>query len=140
MTYRNATPDDAVMLGELNLQLVQDQRHRYASKPLPFFQDRMRGFLVGEYRGVIFEDRGEVVAYALYRDYGEDGVYIRQLFVARHRRREGIGRVAMQTLIGEVLPARRRITLEVLTGNAPAFALYRAMGFREYCSTLELMR
>ena len=40
----------------------------------------MRDFLLGEYRGVIFEEGGEVVAYALYREQPEE-IYLRQLFV-----------------------------------------------------------
>lgn len=139
MRYRIATVEDAEMLGEMNLQLVQDQKHRYADKPVEWFVARMREQLLrAPYTAVVFEDDGDgVVAYALYRDDGDDGVYLRQLFVVRGRRREGIGTAAMQRLLEEVWPAGTRITLEVLCGNAAAWGLYRKLGFREYCVTLE---
>ena len=39
-----------------------------------------RGWLSGEYRAVIYEDGGEVVAYALFREQAEE-IYLQQLFV-----------------------------------------------------------
>jgi len=47
-----------------------------------------------EYVGVIFEAEGEPAAYALYRE-DEHEVYLRQFFVARHCRRQGLGTVAI---------------------------------------------
>jgi GNAT superfamily N-acetyltransferase len=96
----------------------------------------MRAWLSGEYRGVIYEDAGEVVAYALYREQ-PDGIYLRQLFVVRHRRRQGIGRRAMEILRSEVWPKTKRLTVEVLVSNKSGVAFWHAMGYADYSLTLE---
>src|SRR5258708_34630083 len=80
---------DCPMLAELNHQLIRDEGHRNPMT-VPQLEQRMRDFLTGEYRGIIFEDRGEIVAYALFREQPEE-VYLRQLFVVRKRRGQGIG-------------------------------------------------
>ena len=68
MKYRIATLDDCRLLAEMNHQLLQDERHRNRFMTLPQLEERMRGFLSGDYRAVIFQDDGEVVSYALYRE------------------------------------------------------------------------
>ena len=98
----------------------------------------MRGFLAGEYRATIFEDGGEVVAYALFREQPEE-VYLRQLFVVRSGRRQGIGRRAVELLRSRVWPKTKRLTVEVLVANKPAAAFWRAVGYADYSLTLEVM-
>src|SRR5580658_6674123 len=96
MTFRPATLDDCPLLAELNHQLIRDEGHRNRMT-VPELEQRMRGWLSGEYRAVIYEDGKEVVAYGLYREQLEE-IYLRQLFVVRNRRRQGIGRSAVQIL------------------------------------------
>lgn len=137
MTFRRATVADCALLGELNHQLIKDQGHR---NPMtgPELEHRMRGWLEAEYQAVIFEEGGEIVAYGLYREQ-ETEIYLRQLFVVRNRRRHGIGRKAMEILRGRIWPKHKRLTVEVLTANAAAVAFWRAMGYRDYALTLEIM-
>jgi predicted acetyltransferase len=101
-------------------------------------EQRMRDFLAGEYRAVIYEEGGEVVAYALFREQPEE-IYLRQLFVVRHRRRQGIGRRAVEILRSQVWPKSKRLTVEVLVANQSAVAFWRAAGYRDHCLTLEIM-
>src|SRR6266566_241906 len=96
MNFRRAILNDCGMLAELNHQLIRDEGHRN-KMTVPELEGRMRGWLVSEYAAVIFEDGGEVVAYGLYREQAEE-IYLRQLFVARNRRREGFGRQAVEIL------------------------------------------
>jgi GNAT superfamily N-acetyltransferase len=83
------------------------------------------------------------VAYALYRpsDDGWEGpaggVYLRQLFVCRAKRRRGVGRAAVELLREEVWPRGCRVTLETLLHNEPARAFWRSLGFREYSIAFE---
>jgi len=98
----------------------------------------MRGWLASEYAAVVFEDGKEVVAYALYREQPEE-IYLRQLFVVRHRRRQGIGRQAFEILRSTVWPATKRPMVDVLVQNTAAIAFWRAVGFQDYCLTLEIM-
>lgn len=140
MEYRFATVDDIPILSRMNRQLVEDEQHRNRFRADAWFEERMRGFLTGGYRAVLFEIEGEVVAYALYTDHPDhsDTIYLRQIFVERSRRRQGIGRKAMHILDEEIWPQDKRLTVEVLVGNEVAQAFYKAVGFREYSLELEI--
>jgi predicted acetyltransferase len=98
----------------------------------------MRGWLAGEYRAVIFEDAGEVVAYGLYREQPEL-IHLRQLFVVRHRRRQGLGRMAVQILRSQVWPKDRRLTVDVLVANQSGVAFWRSVGYADYALSLEIL-
>jgi predicted acetyltransferase len=87
---------------------------------------------------VLFEDGNEVVAYALYCEQPEE-VYLRQLFVVRNRRKQGIGRQAFELLRSKVWPANKRLTVDVLVHNACAVSFWRAVGCKDYSLTLEIL-
>lgn len=135
MNLRAATPADIDTLAELNHQLIADEG---ADNPMSVRQlaERMAEWLVGRYRATLFEEDGAPVAYALYRDDGES-IYLRQFFVARDRRRTGVGRDAITRLVDEVFPPGKRVVVEVLAKNARAMAFWHAMGFVDYFMTLE---
>jgi predicted acetyltransferase len=78
------------------------------------------------------------VAYALYREQ-PDEIYLRQLFVVRHRRRQGLGKQAMRLLRSELWPKTKRLTVEVLVANAAAVAFWRTVGYRDYSLKLEIL-
>jgi len=101
-------------------------------------EQRMRDWLAGEYRAVVYEDNGEVVAYALFQEQTEE-IYLRQLFVARNRRRLGIGRRAVEILRSEIWPKTKRLTVDVLTTNKTAIAFWRAVGYVDYSMKLEIV-
>jgi ribosomal protein S18 acetylase RimI-like enzyme len=138
--YRIATLADVPQLSAMNRQLVEDEGHRNRSKSDAWFEERMRKFLSGEYEAALFELNGEVVAYALYtqhRDH-QDTIHLRQIFVDRAYRRQGIGREVMRILRQEIWPADKRLTIGVLVGNHAARAFYTAMGYREYSLEMEI--
>jgi predicted acetyltransferase len=101
-------------------------------------RQRMLSWISNDYRAVIYEDGGEVVAYALYREQDHE-IYLRQLFVVRQRRRQGIGRRAIEILRSDVWPKAKRLTVEVLVTNERALAFWRAVGYKDYALTLEIM-
>lgn len=141
MHYRLATLDDCQLLAELNAQLIQDEGHR---NPMSVDQlaERMRAWLAGEYCAVIFaagqgpEAPQQPLGYALFREEPEH-VYLRQFFVRRDARRQGIGRAAIEHLVRSVWPAHKRIRLDVLVGNTAAIAFWLSVGFADYCLTME---
>ncbi len=138
LSYRRGTRADCALLGKLNHQLIQDEGHRNPMTELELAK-RMRLWLSrGGYAAVLFKAAGEVVAYALYREL-PDQIYLRHLFVVRHRRREGIGRQAMAMLREQIWPPGKRLTVEVLSGNAAGIAFWKAVGYREYSLCLEIM-
>ena len=137
ITFRFAAVGDCARLAEWNHQLIRDEGHR---NPMTVTQleKRMRGWLKKEYRAVIFEEKGGWVAYALYREEAQE-IYLRQLFVARERRREGIGKRAAGILREKIWPKNKRLTLEVLAANAAGLAFWRAEGYADYSLMLEIM-
>lgn len=142
LQYRFATPEDVPLLARMNRRLVEDERHRNRFRSDAWLEERMRGFLAGDYRAVLFEIAGGCVAYALYTVHRErsDTTHLRQIFVERDWRRRGVGREAMRLLREEIWEAGRRITVGVLSGNADAIAFYKAVGFRPYALEMEMAR
>lgn len=137
MRYHLANGSDLALLAEWNLQLIQDEGHR---NPMTVaeLKERMRGWLADEYRAVVFERGEKPVAYALFRE-AESEICLRQLFVSRDHRRQGVGRGAVAILRNRVWPPTKRLTVEVLTGNAAAAAFWRSVGFRDYSLMLEIL-
>jgi ribosomal protein S18 acetylase RimI-like enzyme len=137
MKFRHATLNDCPLLAEMNHQLLEDEGHRNRFMTLPQLEERMRGFLSGEYRAVIFEDDGAVVAYALYREQ-PDEIYLRQLFVVRGHRRRGLGRRAMEFLRADIWRKGKRLTVDVLLHNKSAIEFWRSVGYKDYSLRLEI--
>ncbi|MFN7141181.1 MAG: GNAT family N-acetyltransferase [Limisphaerales bacterium] len=135
MRCRKASDSDIGWLGEMNHQLIADERH---SNPMDVaqLQERMRGWLLGEYIALVFEDDTGPVGYALLKEES-DRVYLRQFFIVRHRRRQGLGRAAMEHLFSYVVPLKRKVVLDVLTHNQAAIQFYQALGFTPYCLTMQ---
>ncbi|MCX5661017.1 MAG: GNAT family N-acetyltransferase [Planctomycetota bacterium] len=135
ITYRRVTPADAPALAAMNHRLIRDEGHR---NPMTAAQleDRMRGWLASEYQAVVFEDARGPAGYTLFKREPE-WVYLRQFFVEPERRRQGIGRAAIQWLLTHAWPGDRRIRLDVLVGNPAGVAFWRSVGFADYCVTME---
>ena len=137
MTWRLATKRDCRILAELNQQLIADELHRNRMN-VAELEERMKNWLDEAYEAVVFEVGGEVAAYALYRTQAGE-IYLRHFFVLRHRRRQGIGRQAMALLRGHIWPKAQRLTVSVLAHNQAGVNFWRAMGYRDYCLTLEIL-
>jgi predicted acetyltransferase len=137
ISFRFATLGDCRALAELNHQLIRDEGHRNPMT-VPELDQRMRSWLAGEYQAVIFEADGGIVAYALFREEPEE-IYLRQLFVVRHKRRQGVGRKAVEILRSQIWPRNKRLTVEVLVAYTNAVAFWRAVGYRDYALRLEIM-
>ena len=136
-TVRRAILNDCAVLAELNHQLIRDEGHRNPMT-IPQLEQRMKNWLASNYTAMIFEDDGAVVAYALYCEQPEE-IYLRQLFVVRNRRRQGIGRQAVEMLRLQIWPKDKRLTVGVLVQNTAAVAFWHAVGYEDYSLTLELM-
>ncbi len=64
--WRLAETADVAQLAEWNHQLIRDEGHRNRMT-VPELEARLRGWLRGEYRAVIFSQAADPVGYALYR-------------------------------------------------------------------------
>ncbi|HET9255804.1 MAG TPA: GNAT family N-acetyltransferase [Pseudonocardiaceae bacterium] len=132
LTLRPAVMDDLPVLTVLNQQLIEDQHHGDPAT-LAELGRRMRQWLSGDYRVDIAESGGAPVAYAVWRE-DEDGILLRQFYVARGRRRTGIGRATMELL--ERGWQGRAVRVSVLLPNERAQAFFREIGFRDYSVVL----
>ncbi|MBX3620710.1 MAG: GNAT family N-acetyltransferase [Rhizobacter sp.] len=134
LRYRLATPLDAPRLGHLNHALIRDEG---LANPMDVgaLTERMHGWLAHEgYEALLGFAGDELVAYVLWRDQ-PDCVYLRQIFVHRDHRRQGTARHLMLSVF-ERWPGKR-LTVDVLAGNARALAFWRRMGYRDYAVMLE---
>ncbi len=136
LSWREASDSDLGLLAEWNHQLIRDEGHR---NPMTVAQlsERMKQWLQGEYRAVLFSTEAPV-AYALFTR-NADPLYLRQLFVRRECRRTGIGRSAVATLREQIWPKNVRLTVEVLCANQTGVAFWRSVGFQDYSLQLELL-
>ena len=131
-----ATVDDCPRLAELNHQLIRDEGHRNRMTA-PELEARMRNWIAHEYRAVIFEEAGEIVAYVLYRE-GTDEVYLRHLFVVPSHRGRGIGRAAVEILRTQLWPKNKRLTVAALIANKRAIHFWRSIGYTDYALSFEI--
>ncbi|HEX3988940.1 MAG TPA: GNAT family N-acetyltransferase [Verrucomicrobiae bacterium] len=138
MTWRAAQRRDCRLLAEMNHQLIEDERHRN-DMAVPELERRMKSWLEEGYQAILFERDGEIAAYALYHAQPEE-VHLRHFFVARHLRRQGVGRAAFELLRNSIWPPARRLTVSVLCHNEGATKFWRAMGYKDYCLAMEIVK
>jgi GNAT superfamily N-acetyltransferase len=136
LEYRFAIQGDVLLLAEMNQQLIRDEGHRN-KMTLPQLQERVSGWLQGEYTAVIFSKGQETVGYALYRQDPE-WIYLRQLFVKAEMRRKGVGQEVISWLKKNTWKEAKIIRVEVLVGNPEGVSFWKAVGFRDYCITMEM--
>jgi len=136
MNYRFATVADGHLLAQMNLQLIRDEGHRN-SMSVAELEQRMQGWLAGEYQAVLFEDELGPAGYTLFKRES-DWIYLRQFFVQPARRRCGIGREAISWLLENAWKNAPRIRLDVLVENSDGIEFWRSIGFADYCITMEM--
>ena len=136
MNYRFATEDDLDLLAEWNHQLIRDEGHRNSMTILQL-RERMQDWLAGASKALLFYKTSDPGAYAVYREDAKE-VYLRQFFVIRSARHQGIGREAVNVLQKHIWPPDKRLLVEVLTANVSAVAFWRSVGYSDYCLTLEI--
>lgn len=76
------------------------------------------------------------MAYALYQDI--EYICLRQFFVIREFRRQGIGTAAIELLRTHVWPQDKRLTVEVLINNPCGILFWRSVGYQDYLLGLEI--
>ncbi len=76
------------------------------------------------------------IGYALYRQEPE-WLYLRQIFVVEEMRRKGFGRRFIEWLKDNPWKQCKRIRTDVLVDNKAGIDFWKAVGFKEYCITME---
>ena len=134
--FRFAGESDIPWLAKMNQQLIQDEGHRNKMS-LTELQDRMSNFLQEEYEAVIVSLGQIDIGYALYRQDAE-WLYLRQIFVIEEMRHKGCGRKFIEWLKNNPWKKCKRIRTDVLVDNISGIDFWKAIGFQEYCITLEM--
>ncbi len=133
---RKAGLKDGLALARMNYDLIQDSGHWNPMK-VPELSRRMRKWMKkGDYQACLFEAEGKPVGYCVYRKEREF-IYIRQFFIARELRRRGFGRKAFGMTRKLYWKGRPRLRMDVIVDNIPAIRFWRAVGFKDYCLTME---
>ena len=136
MDYRVAGLENIGLLAQMNHDLIRDEGH-CNPMTLAELEERMAGWLQGEYEAVLFEEDGAPIGYALYR-WMPEFVYLRHFFVRPEFRRRGVGRAALAWLCANVWRDARRVRVDVLSHNAAGAVFWRATGFSDYAVTMEM--
>ena len=137
MNVAQAKPSDVQLLAGFNRQLILDEGHRNRMS-VEELEVRMREWLAGEYDAYIFTRDSVPVGYILFRSEN-DFIYVRQFFIAIECRQQGVGRTAFEWMATHIWK-HDRVRLDVLSGNSAGIAFWKALGFKEYCITMEIDR
>ena len=136
LEFRFAAQCDVPWLVEMNRQLIRDEGHRNKMS-LPELEQRMSDFLRNEYEAVIVCSNQNDIGYALYR-HDPEWLYLRQMLIIEPMRRKGIGRRFIEWLKNNPWKNSKLIRTDVLVNNPAGIHFWKAVGFEEYCMTMEM--
>jgi N-acetylglutamate synthase-like GNAT family acetyltransferase len=136
LEFRFTTESDVPWLAKMNQQLIRDEGHRN-KMTLPELEQRMSDFLQNEYNAVIVSFDKTDIGCALYKQDPE-WLYLRQIFIINLMRRKGCGRKFIEWLKNNPWEKCERIRTDVLVDNVAGIDFWIAVGFKEYCVTLEM--
>lgn len=137
LAYRAAAADDLPLVAAMNRQLILDEGHGNPMSESEL-ESRMRAWLEPHEYEVTIVDFGDTcIGYALWQRQ-EFCLYVRHFFIAAGYRRQGFGREAMRWMRDHLWNDNARIRLDVLVDNLRGIGFWRALGFEDYCITLEL--
>ena len=138
LSLRVASVADVPALAAMNERLIRDEGHRN-TMDLRQLEQRMETFLREGYKCIMAEVCGELAGYSLFLPC-DDFLYIRQLYVAAPFRRRGLGRAMVDWIAETECAELPKLRIDVLVGNEPAIAFWKAIGFHDYCVTMERSR
>lgn len=140
LRFRMATVADAAVLGAMNRQMILDEKNRN-TMTVPQLIERMAGRIAPGheegYAAAVFELGGAAIGYVLFKRLPEY-VYIQQFYVRAENRRQGIGRAALAWLQENPWKGVQKLQLDVLVTNAAGAAFWHNVGFKDYCTTMEM--
>jgi len=127
LSIRICSDEDLHLLATLNKQLIEDEQHDNKMN-INQLEERMKIFINTDYTAYKFEEKGQVVGYALV-NHSNKPLYLRQFFICRKNRRNGYGKKAFLKLL-ETL-GTKQIDIEVMHRNKVGHAFWKSLGFQE---------
>ncbi len=134
MKTRLATASDAEAIVRIYNEGIEDRLATFETEPRD--ADTILRWLEAGLPLVVVEKDGEVVAWACVHPYRDrtaySGVGDFSIYVARNRRGRGLGRVALEALLGECESRGYwKLLSRIFPENVASLALCRSLGFRE---------
>ena len=135
LAARPASPDDASILAQIYNQGIEDRVGTFETRPRTA-QD-VAAWFDGVHPIVVVEADGDsVIAFAATSSYRSRECYAGiaefSVYVARHARGQGAGRVAMEALLAAAKPAGIwKLLSRIFVENDASRRLMASMGFRE---------
>jgi ribosomal-protein-alanine N-acetyltransferase len=134
VNIRAATLEDRELMLQLLLELEQSIGLSIGDPPdvedeWPVIQEVMRGGVAA-----IAEEDGEALGYVLARmaDQRPDVVHVTDLYVRESARRHGVAKALLDAVVEAArAQGREHLTLDVMSDNTEALAVYRRLGFAE---------
>lgn len=138
----NAGTDDVKLLAAMNRELIQDEGSENPMN-LEQLEERMKGFLLTEYKAVLILLGNEIAGYCLYRiDNQKDDtsfdIYVRQYYIRPVFRRKGLGKRAFNMLLESTFKNAAYVKLDVLESNLGGKAFWAKVGFEPYSHSLRI--
>ena len=128
--------EDTSRLAALNKKLIEDEQ---SDNPMSIdeLQNRMAGFLAGDYNAFYFVEQDEIIGYALIR-HTSDPVYLRQFYIDRPYRRQHKGKQAFRELMAYL--KLDTVDIDVLPWNERGISFWKSCGFAETCVSMRYRR
>jgi GNAT superfamily N-acetyltransferase len=136
LKFRFAVENDVPWLAGMNRELIRDEGHRNKMS-LAELEQRMLDFLNNKYEAVIVSSGRNDIGYVLYKKEPE-WLYLRQIFVIDKMRHKGIGCRIIEWLRDNPWKDFKTIRTDVLVDNSIGINFWKAVGFKEYCITMEM--
>lgn len=146
LSIRAATEADLLLLAEMNKRLFEDAG---SQNPMPVaaLAERLAAWHAGtEWHIAVFVSGDATVGYAVFSTRPDlyqpeiPFVYVRQFYIDRAWRRQGLGREAFAALARAYFPGRCKVTIDTLATDPNATAFWSALGFAPYSMTMMLHR
>lgn len=137
MEIKKCTAADVSELAILNLQLVEDEQCDKKRLSIKEMEERMSGWLAGDYDAYFFIADLSVVGYALV-DRTKEPFYLKHFMIKREYRRMSYGRNALQLLIDYL--GTEQLDIEVYSWNKRGIAFWESCGFKERCKYMRYQR
>ncbi len=139
---RKAVLSDTDLLAQMNKHLIEDEGSR---NPMNISQlmERMKNILSGEWKAVIISKDSEDIDYLIYKvspdKYFPDQteLHIRQYFIKRQHRGNGLGTYAFDIISKEYFPNDAVLTLDVLEINPKGRKFWEKIGSKPYLTHMK---
>ena len=143
VVIRQATMSDVPLLAQMNDRLVVDQGSRNPFS-MTELEQRFNGWLqAGTWQVDVFLEREQVVGYAVYQQRGDyyypdqQVVYVRQFYIEREYRGQGLGRAAFHLLRQSRFPEGFPVALDVVSANPAGQQFWSKLGFSPYFTAMK---